>query len=88
MTKQKYDKAYMQEESCDVDLTSQRRNLNRFFPVELIWAFQVCKRLVLGVRLVGIIIIIIIIISFMQSIYNYMPETNHVSREYSAAAIL
>ena len=86
MTIQKYDKPYM----CDVHLTSQRRNLNKFFPVELRWAFQVCKRLVLGVSLVGIIIIIIIIIiiSFMQSIYNYMPETNHVSREYSAAAIL
>jgi hypothetical protein len=26
-----------------------------------------------------IIIIIIIIITFMQGIYNYIPETNHVS---------
>jgi hypothetical protein len=24
----------------------------------------------------------------MQGIYNYMPETNHVSRVYSVAAIL
>jgi hypothetical protein len=30
----------------------------------------------------------IIIISFMQGIYTYIPETNHVSREYSVAAIL
>jgi hypothetical protein len=24
----------------------------------------------------------------MQSIYNYVPETNHVSRVYSLAAVL
>ena len=24
----------------------------------------------------------------MQGIYNYIPETNHVSREYSVAAVL
>ena len=34
------------------------------------------------------IIIIIIIISFMQGIYTYIPETNHVPRDYSVAAIL
>jgi hypothetical protein len=34
------------------------------------------------------IIIIIIIISFMQGIYTYIPETNHVTREYSIAAVL
>ena len=35
-----------------------------------------------------IITIIIIIISFMQGIYTYIPETNYVHREYSVAAIL
>jgi hypothetical protein len=39
-----------------------------------------------------IIIIIIIIdkdtISFMQCIYTYIPETNHVPKEYNVAAIL
>ena len=35
-----------------------------------------------------IIIVIIIIISFMQGIYKYIPETNHVPREYSVSAIL
>jgi hypothetical protein len=39
-----------------------------------------------------IIIIIIIIgkdtISFMQGIYTYIPETNHVPKEYNVAAIL
>jgi hypothetical protein len=38
--------------------------------------------------IVTIIIIIIIIIPFMQGIHTYKPETNHVSREYSVAAIL
>jgi hypothetical protein len=33
-------------------------------------------------------IIIIIVISFMQGIYTYIPETDHVPREYSVAAIL
>jgi hypothetical protein len=35
-----------------------------------------------------IIIIIIFFIAFMQGIYNYIPETNHVSRVYSVAAVL
>jgi len=35
-----------------------------------------------------IIIIIILIISFMQSIYTYIPEINYVRRGYSIAAIL
>jgi hypothetical protein len=39
-----------------------------------------------------IIIIIIIIskntISFMQGTYTYIPETNHVPKEYNVAAIL
>jgi len=34
-----------------------------------------------------IIIIIILVITFMQVIYNYMPETNHVSRVYGVAAV-
>jgi hypothetical protein len=40
------------------------------------------------VIVVTIIIIIIIIISFMPSIYTYIPETNYVPRKYSVAAIL
>ena len=35
-----------------------------------------------------IIIIIIIITTFMQGIYKYIAETNHVSRVYSVAAVL
>ena len=35
-----------------------------------------------------VFIIIIIIISFMQGIYPYIPEANYDPREYSVAAIL
>ena len=35
-----------------------------------------------------IIIIIILGISFMQGIYTYIPETNHVPREHCVATIL
>jgi hypothetical protein len=47
-----------------------------------------------GCRSATVIIIIIIIIigkdtiSFMQDIYTYIPETNHVPKEYNVAAIL
>jgi hypothetical protein len=34
------------------------------------------------------IIIIILLITLMQGIYNYKPETNLVSRVYSVAAVL
>jgi hypothetical protein len=37
--------------------------------------------------MIVIIIIIIIIISFTQGIHTYVPETNHVSRVHSVAAI-
>jgi len=35
-----------------------------------------------------ILITTIIIISFMQGIYTYIPETNYVPKEYNVAAIL
>jgi len=35
-----------------------------------------------------IIIINIHVIPFMHGIYNYIPETNHVSTVYSVAAVL
>ena len=35
-----------------------------------------------------IIIIIINVISFMQGIYTFIPEANHVSKEYSVSTIL
>ena len=36
----------------------------------------------------GITIIIILFNTFMQGIYNYIPETNHVSKVYSVAAVV
>jgi len=36
----------------------------------------------------NVIITIIIIISFMQGIYTYIPETNYTPREYTVAAVL
>ena len=33
-------------------------------------------------------VIIILIFTFMQGIYNYIPETVYVSRVYSVAAVL
>ena len=39
-------------------------------------------------EIIIIIIIIILGISFMQGIYTYIPETNHVPREQCVAAIL
>ena len=43
---------------------------------------------VVVIIIIIIIIIIITIISFMQGIYTYIPETNYVPREYSVVAIL
>jgi uncharacterized integral membrane protein len=51
-----------------------------------------CHRATAHLQLIIIIIIIIItiiiIISFMQGAYTYIPETNHVPREYIVVAIL
>ena len=44
--------------------------------------------IIIIIIVVVVIIIIIIIISFMQGIYTYIPETNHVPREYGVSAIL
>ena len=35
-----------------------------------------------------IIMIIILVITIMQGIYNYILETNHVCRAYNVAAVL
>ena len=51
-----------------------------------------CLLLQLNFLVIIIIIIIIIIIvlgiSFIQGIYTYIPETNHVPREHCVATIL
>ena len=62
------------------------------FPSFLIKVYSFCIYTVLpptppGIKIV-VVVIIILVITFMQDIYNYMPETNHVSRVYSIAAVL
>jgi len=42
---------------------------------------------IINIIIIIIIIIIVLLITFMQGIYNYIPETNHVSRVYSVAAV-
>jgi hypothetical protein len=53
---------------------------------EELLAFQ--EGLLHGVIIIIIIIINILVITFMQDIYNYTPETNHVSSVQSVAAVL
>jgi len=47
-----------------------------------------CLCIIIIIIITTITIIIITIISFMQGIYTYIPETNYVPREYRVAAIL
>jgi hypothetical protein len=35
-----------------------------------------------------LLLLLLFVITFMQSVYNYIPGTNHVSGVYSVAAIL
>ena len=49
---------------------------------------QIQRRIIIIVIIIIIIIIINPIITFMQAIYNYIPETNRVSEVYSVAGIL
>ena len=51
--------------------------------------YVVCTSMIMTfIVIITIIIIIIVVITFMQGIYNYIPERNHVSRVYSVAAVL
>jgi len=58
------------------------------------YANSICDHLASYSEIKKIIIIIIIIIivilgiSFMQGIHTYIPQTNHVPREYCVATIL
>ena len=38
--------------------------------------------------LISLFIIITLVVTFLHGIYNYIPETNHVSTVYSVAAVL
>jgi hypothetical protein len=41
-----------------------------------------------AVIVIVVVVVIILIITFTQDIYNYIPETNHVSRVQSIAIVL
>jgi hypothetical protein len=45
-------------------------------------------RIMCDIIIIIIIIIIILGIFFMQGIYTYIPETNHVPREHRVATIM
>jgi hypothetical protein len=46
------------------------------------------KKLYIIIIIIIIIISIIPVITFMHGIYNYTPETNHVSRVHAVTAVL
>ena len=50
--------------------------------------YAVLKKCAIMLCVLQIHIVIIFVITFMQGIYNYIPETNHVSRVQSVAAVL
>ena len=52
------------------------------------YVIRVSYRRYMPIIIIIIIIIIILGITFIQGIYNYTPETNHVSTVYSVAAVL
>ena len=37
---------------------------------------------------VVVVVVVIFVMTFMQGIYSYIPETNNVSRVHSVAAVL
>ena len=43
--------------------------------------------LLLLVVVVVVVVVVVFVITFMQDIYNYIPEANHISAVYSAAAV-
>jgi len=59
-----------------------------FFEINVVNIIMAVDNNMATVAVVIIIIIIILGISFMQGIYPYIPETNHVPREHRVAAIL
>jgi hypothetical protein len=50
--------------------------------------FLVEQFVIIIIIIIIITVIIINVIFFMQGIYTYIPETDHVPREYSIAAVL
>ena len=56
--------------------------------ISLVPALNLLFIIIIMIIIFIIIIIIILVITSMQCIYNYVPETNHVSTVHSVAAVL
>jgi hypothetical protein len=63
-------------------------NLNLDDPCDTLNFTFRCEITIQFIIIIIIIIIIILGTSFMQGIYPYSPETNHVPRKHCVAAIL
>jgi hypothetical protein len=63
-----------------------------FIVVVVVFVFVVVVVVTNTTTVVVVVIIIVVVgkytVSFMQGIYTYIPERNHVPRIYSVAAIL
>jgi len=44
--------------------------------------------IIIIIVVVVVVVVVVLGISFMQGIYTYIPETNHVPREHCVALIL
>jgi len=44
--------------------------------------------IIIIIIVVVVVVVVVLGISFMQGIYTYIPETNHVPREHCVATIL
>jgi predicted PurR-regulated permease PerM len=67
-----------------------RKWLNKFQRITIVHLLVIIIIIIIIVIVVVVVVVVIgkDTISFMQSIYTYIPEINHVTREYSVAAIL
>ena len=43
---------------------------------------------VIIIIVVVVVVVVVLVFAIMQGIYNYIPETNHVSRVCSVAGVL
>jgi hypothetical protein len=66
-------------------------NIKNEFSAEVIkpaFLLQECLALQIIIIIIIVVVVVVVVICFTQGIHTYMPETNHVSRVYSVAAIL
>jgi flagellar basal body-associated protein FliL len=44
--------------------------------------------IIIIIIIIVVVVVVVVVATFMQGIYNYIPETNHASRVYNFAGIL